>query len=58
MGFMIRVIRSRRVTWVGHVARTRDEKYNILVEKSEGNITRKINLSADGRIILEWISEE
>jgi hypothetical protein len=36
---VIRVIKSRRMIWTGHVARTGTMRnaYNILVEKPEGN---------------------
>jgi hypothetical protein len=35
---IIRVIRSRRITWAGHVARMGEERgaYRILVERPEG----------------------
>jgi hypothetical protein len=35
---IVRVIKARRMRWVGHVARTREVRgaYNILVERSEG----------------------
>jgi hypothetical protein len=53
---MITVIKSRRIRWVGHVARLEAMRnaYNILVGKSEGK--RPLRRSRlDGRIILEWI---
>ena len=35
---MVRVIKSRRMNWVGHVARMGDRRgvYRVLVEKPEG----------------------
>jgi hypothetical protein len=37
---IIRIIKSRRMRWAGHVARTRERRttYRILVGKSEGKI--------------------
>jgi hypothetical protein len=50
---IIWVIKSRRMRWVGHVARMGDEKRcrQSLVEKPEG----KSRFGVDGRIILRWI---
>jgi hypothetical protein len=53
---IVRVIKSRRRRWAGHVARLRQGRgvYRALVGKSEG----KNHLGApgvDGRIILKWI---
>jgi hypothetical protein len=47
----IRVMKSRRIRRVGHVARmeTMKNSYKILVGKPE-------ELGVDGKIILEWIS--
>jgi hypothetical protein len=48
----IRVIKSRRMRWAGHVGCMGElrSKCNILVGKPEGK-----DLGIDGRIILEWI---
>ena len=53
---IVRVIKSRRMRWVGHVARMEERRgvYRILV----GNPERKRVLGrpgVDGRIILRWI---
>jgi len=47
---MVRVIKSRRMRWVGHVARMGERRglYRVLVGKPEGK--RPL-----GRIILRWI---
>jgi len=53
---MVRVIKSRRKSWAGHVARMgeRSGVYRILVGKPEGK--RPLGRpSIDGRIILRWI---
>jgi hypothetical protein len=54
---MIRVSKSRRTRWVGHVARTREMKkaYTILIENLNGRDHLE-ELTLDGWIILEWIS--
>ena len=51
---IVRVIKSRRMRWAGHVARMGEERgvYRILVGKPEG----KRPLGRDGWIILGWIS--
>jgi hypothetical protein len=40
---IIRMIKSRRIRWAGHVASMKAKRsaYSILVEKSEGNTPRK-----------------
>ena len=49
-----RVIKSRRMSWAGHVARFGEGRgaYRALVGKHEGNLE---HLGVDGRIILKWI---
>jgi len=54
---IVRVIKSRRIRWAGHVARMGEERgvYRVLVGKPE----RKGHwgdLGVDGWIILGWIS--
>jgi hypothetical protein len=48
---IFRAIKSRRMRWVGHVARMGERRsvYRVLVWKPEGDP------AADGRIILRWI---
>jgi hypothetical protein len=52
---IIRVIKSRRIRWSGHVARTVDirKAYNILVGKPEEKKLLE-DLDVGGKIILEW----
>jgi hypothetical protein len=53
---IVQVIKSRRMRWVGHVARMGDIRgvYRVLVEKPEGK--RPLgNPGVDGRIILKCI---
>ena len=53
---IVRVIKSRRMRWAGHVARMGEERvaYRALVGKPEGK--RPVgNLGVDGWIILGWI---
>jgi len=54
---IVRVIKSRRVRWAGHVARMGEERevYRVLVGKPEGK-THWGDLGVDGWIILGWIS--
>ena len=49
---IVRVIKSRRMRWAGHVACMGEERgvYRVLVGKPEGD------LGVDGWIILGWIS--
>jgi len=54
---IVRVIKSRRMRWAGHVARMGEERgaYRVLVGKPEGK--RPLgDLGLDGWIILGWIS--
>jgi len=53
----VRVIKSRRMRWVGHVARMGEVRgaYRVLVGKTEGKRPLD-NLGVDGWIILAWIS--
>ena len=59
---IVRVIKSKRMRWAGHVARTGEERgvYRVLVEK-QGCIgswwrnRRERDLGVDGWIILGWI---
>ena len=54
---IVRVIKSRRIRWAGHVARMGEERgaYRVLVGKLEGK--RPLGrLCVDGWIILGWIS--
>ena len=54
---IVRVIKSRRMRWAGHVARMGEEGgvYRVLVGKPEGR-RHWGDLGVDGRIILGWIS--
>ena len=54
---IVRVKKSRRMRWAGHVARMGEETgvYRVLVGKPEGR-NYWGDLGVDGRIILEWIS--
>ena len=53
----MRVIKSRRVRWAGHVARMVEESgvYRVLVGKPEGKNHCGV-LGVDGWLILRWIS--
>jgi hypothetical protein len=53
---IIRVIKSRRLIWVGHVARIGENRgaYRVLVGKPEG-WNHLEDPGVDGRIILKWI---
>jgi hypothetical protein len=51
----LRVTKSRRMRWAGHVACTEMRNaYRTVVEKPEKNRSLG-DLDVDGRIILEWI---
>jgi len=54
---IVRVIKSRRLRWAGHVARMGEERavYRILVGKPEGR-NHWGDLGVDGWIILGWTS--
>jgi len=54
---IVRVIKSRRMRWTGHVARMGEERgvYRVLVGKPEGK-SHWGDLGVDGCIILGWIS--
>jgi len=54
---IVRVIKSRRKRWAGHVARMDEERgvYRVLVGKPEGR-SHWGDLCVDGWIILGWIS--
>jgi len=53
---IFRVIKSRKMRWVGHVARMGERRgvYRVLVGKPEGK-NHLGDLGVDGRIILRWI---
>jgi len=53
---IVRVIKSRRMRWAGHMARMGEERgvYRVLLGKPEGKRPLE-NLGVDGWIILEWI---
>jgi hypothetical protein len=56
MGSVVRVIKSRRMRWVGHVARLGEERGGI--EFWWGNLRERDHWGdpgVDGRIILTWI---
>ena len=54
---IVRVIKSRRMRWAGHVARMGEERgvYRLLVGKPEGR-NHWGDLGVDGQIILGWLS--
>ena len=54
---IVRVIKSRRMRWAGHVACMGEERglYRVLVGKPEGR-NQWGDLGVDGWIILGWIS--
>jgi len=54
---IVRVIKSRRMRWAGHVARMGEERgvYRVLLGKPEGK-SHWGDLGVDGWIILGWIS--
>jgi len=52
---IVRVIKSRRMRWGGHVAHMGEMKYAYkFVRKLKGR-DHSENLGTDGKIILEWI---
>jgi hypothetical protein len=51
---IIRVIKSRRMRWAGHVARMGRGAYRILVGRPEGNL-EDVGIDGRERIILERI---
>jgi hypothetical protein len=55
---IIRVIKSRRLRWAGHMARMGERRgaYRALVGKREGR-NHLEDSGVDGRIILKWIFE-
>ena len=56
---IVRVIKSRRMRWTGHVARMGEERgvYRVLLRKPEGKNHWR-DLGVDGWIILGWISRK
>ena len=52
---IVRVIKSRRLRWAGHVARMEESRsaFKILVNLQERDLWG--GLGVDGRTILEWI---
>jgi hypothetical protein len=54
---IVRVIKSRRIRWTGHVAHMGEERepYKVLVGKPEGKRPLGV-LGVDGWIVLGWIS--
>jgi hypothetical protein len=54
---IVRVIKARRMRWVGHVARMGEVSgaYNILVGRPEGRRPLGKHLGIDGRTTLRWI---
>ena len=53
---IVRVVKSRRMRWAGHVARMGDDRgvHRVLVGKPEGK-SHWGDQDVDGRIILRWI---
>ena len=53
---IVRVVKSTRMGWVGHVARTGEDRgvHRVLVGKPEG-MSHGGDQDVDGRIILRWI---
>jgi len=53
---VVRVMKSRRMRWAGHVVRMGEERgmYRVLLGKPEGDHWG--DLGVDGLIILRWIS--
>ena len=56
MSNTVRVIKSRRMRWAGHIARVGERRgvYRVLVGKPEGKWSLG-SPDVDGRIILRWI---
>jgi hypothetical protein len=56
---IIRMIKSRRMRWTGHVARMEDNRneYRILVGKPEGKRPLGEGQDVSGWTILKWILE-
>jgi hypothetical protein len=54
---IVRVVKSRRTRWAGHVARMGEGRgvHMVLVETPEGRRPTGRPLDVDGRIILRWI---
>jgi hypothetical protein len=57
---IIRVIKTRRMKWVGHLACMRDMRntYNTLLGKPEGKRPLGRPRCIDGKIMLNWILEK
>jgi len=53
---IVRVVKSRRMRWAGHVARMAEDRgvHRVLVGKPEGKVHWR-DQDVDGRIILRWI---
>jgi hypothetical protein len=51
---IIRVIKSRKMAWVAHVAGMRRKMRTFLLERLKARDNSE-NLGVDGRIILKWI---
>ena len=53
---IVRVIKSRRVRWAGHVARVGEERlvYRVLVGKPEGKICAVVSLEPG---YMDWVRE-
>jgi hypothetical protein len=53
---IVRVVKSRRMRWAGHVARMGEERgvHRVLVGKPEGK-SRWGDPDIDGRVILRWM---
>jgi hypothetical protein len=55
----IKIMKSRRMRWAGHVARMKEKRnaYRVLVGKLEGKKPPE-DLNGGGKIILRWILEK
>jgi len=53
---IVRLIKSRRMRWAGHVARMgeREGLYRVMVVEPEGKNLLK-DIGVNGRIVLKWI---